>query len=377
MANDLERFIACMDYQPCDRRPNHELGAWRQTRDRWQEEAPEAVADFNWNWFRGETALGMDQREFIRVNFSFIPPYPVEVLETTDEYEVVRNGKGILTKALRQGSAGGQRACMDQYLDFPVKTPEDFADVKKRLIAAIPERCPPDLPAQLERWQERDCPLILGANCAANGFYWRAREFMGTEALSFAWYDHPKMMHEMMEFYADFVIETSRPVLEQVDVEYFTLNEDMSMKGGPLIGPDLFRQFIMPHLTRMVAFFRDHGTRHFAIDTDGDPRPLIPLFLEAGVDTLWPIERASSVCPLALRREYGRDLRLWGGVDKRILARGPAAIRAHLREFIPLIEEGGFIPTVDHAVPPDVSWGNFRYYMEAKDALLRGDFSAL
>ena len=42
-----------------------------------------------------------------------------------------------------------------------------------------------------------------------------------------------------------------------------------------------------------------------------------------------------------------------------------------------MIEEGGFIPTVDHTVPPDVSWDNFRYYMDAKMELLSGNFSAL
>jgi len=76
--------------------------------------------------------------------------------------------------------------------------------------------------------------------------------------------------------------------------------------------------------------------------------------------------------PIRLRREYGRDLRLWGGVDKREIAKGPAAIDAHLRELLPLIEEGGYIPTVDHTVPPDISWDNFCYYMDAKKRLLEG-----
>lgn len=78
--------------------------------------------------------------------------------------------------------------------------------------------------------------------------------------------------------------------------------------------------------------------------------------------------------PQAWRRKFGRSLRLWGGVDKRELARGPAAISAHLREFIPLIEEGGFIPTVDHTVPPDVPWDHFRRYLDSKTALLEGRF---
>lgn len=378
MPTDLERFDDCMQYRPCDRRPNHELGAWQQTRQRWEAEAPGAVAGFTWDWFVGEPALGLDRREFIPVNYGFIPGYTPELIEETEDCEIRRNAKGIVTKALKTGAIGGARMCMDQYLSFPVETPSNFPEVKSRLEAAVSARYPADLDARAAAWTNRDIPLILGRNCAANGFYWRAREFMGTEGLCYAWYDYPNLMHEMMEFYADFIIETSRPVLEKVSVDYFCLNEDLAMKSGPLLSPDTYRTFILPHLKRMVAFFRSYGTKYFVIDSDGDPSALIPLMLEAGVDTIWPIERASNgISPQTWRREFGRDLRLWGGVDKRVLCKGPAAIKAHLREFIPLIEEGGFIPTVDHTVPPDVSWDNFRCYMDAKRALLEGDFARL
>ena len=377
MTTDLERFDACMNYQPCDRRPNHELGLWGQTRERWQKENPEAIKDFHWGWFDNEPALELDKREYIGINFSFIPAFKPEILDETPEYIIARNAKGVVTKALKAGTVGGTRMCMDQYLEFPVSKPEDFPAIKKRLIAAAEGRYPKDLDEKIAHWKQRDYPLILGRNCAANGFYWRAREFMGTEALSLAWYDYPKLMHEMMEFYADFIIETSRPVLEKIKVEYFTLNEDLSMKGGPLLGPNTYREFIFPHLKRMVEFFHSHGAKYFAIDTDGDPTVLIPLMMDAGVDIIWPIERASEVSPQEWRKRFGKDLRLWGGVDKRILPLGPEAIKSHLQEFIPLIEEGGFIPTVDHTVQPGVSWDNFRHYMDFKWALLEGDFAKL
>jgi uroporphyrinogen decarboxylase len=266
---------------------------------------------------------------------------------------------------------------MDQFLRFPVEGPGDFAEVRRRLAAGIPVRYPVSLGEDLVRWRERDFPLVLGRNCAANGFYWRAREFMGTEGLSFAWYDFPDLMDEMMEFFADFVIETSRPVLERTDVEYFVLNEDLSMKNGPLLSPETFRRFILRHLVRLVEFLKGHGVRYVVMDSDGDPRRIVPLLMDAGVDGIWPLERAAGMDPVLLRREFGRSLRLWGGVDKRVLARGREAILGHLRELIPLIEEGGFIPTVDHTVPPDVSWDDFRFYMEAKSALLSGEFGRL
>ncbi len=377
MRSDYEIFLNCTEYHSELRRPNHELGVWPQTRARWQREAPDAVKEFEWNWFYGEAVLSIDRREFIPIDYGFIPPFQEKILEETKDYRIVQNKRGIVAKCLKSGEMDNFRLSMDQLLKFPVEDATDFQKIKNRLIAAIPQRYPTDIDQKIEQWKQRDYPLVLGENCAANGFYWRAREFMGTENLSVAWYDQPKLMHEMMEFFADFIIETSRPVLEKIDVEYFTLNEDMSMKTGPLLSPEMFKTFIFPHLKRMVEFFKNHGVRYFAVDTDGNPTVLIPLLLDAGVDTLWPIERAADFHPLEIRKKFGKSLRLWGGVDKRVLTQSHGKIRAHLREMIPLIEEGGFIPTVDHLIPPDVSWDNFRYYMECKQALLNGEFNKL
>jgi uroporphyrinogen decarboxylase len=104
---------------------------------------------------------------------------------------------------------------------------------------------------------------------------------------------------------------------------------------------------------------------------------LIPLFLDAGVDVLWPFERAADMDPVRIRKKFGKSLRMWGGVDKRELAKDRKAIREHLKTLVPLLEEGGFIPTVDHTVPPDVSYDNFCYYMEVKQAVLQHDYSVL
>lgn len=372
----LQRFLSCMEYQSADQRPNHEMGVWIQTLLRWQTEGFQADKDFPWLWFEGDI-LGLDKREFIPVNYGFIPKFDSRVLESNTEYEIVQDELGIVTKRLKAGEVDGFRLSMDQFLRFPLETPEDFQNIKKRLVAAIPERYPEDLDKRIKLWRQRDFPLVIGENCAANGFYWRAREFMGTENLSYAWYDYPDLMHEMMEFFADFIIETSRPVLEKIDVEYFTLNEDMSMKNGPLLSPDTFRKFIFPHLKRMIAFFKSYGTKYFVVDTDGNPTQLLPLLLDAGVDTLWPIERAADFHPIEIRKKFGKSLRLWGGVDKRVMAQGHEAIRSHLRELVPLIEQGGYIPTVDHLIPPDVSWDNFQYYLEMKQLLLSGEFSKL
>jgi hypothetical protein len=70
------------------------------------------------------------------------------------------------------------------------------------------------------------------------------------------------------------------------------------------------------------------------------------------------------MAPVELRQQFGRQLRLGGGIDKRQVALGPEAIDAELQRNRPLIEEGGFVPAIDHSVPADVSFDNYRYFIE-------------
>jgi uroporphyrinogen decarboxylase len=250
-----------------------------------------------------------------------------------------------------------------------------FRELKKRYVASDPARQPQGWRENdLQRWTNRDQTLALGEPAQTTGFYWRAREWMGTEGLSCALCLQPDLIHEMMEFIADFTIEVSHPFVDVIDFDYIFFSEDMAMKTGPLLSPALYREYMLPHMKRLVQFYKDHGTRYVIVDSDGDVDPLIPLLIEAGVDAIWPIERASECMdPIQIRKKYGRDLRIWGGVDKRELAKDHQAIDNHLHSLIPLVEDGGFMPTVDHLVPPDVSYGNVCYYMARKMELLRGE----
>lgn len=369
-----ERFISLMEYKTPDRIPNHEVGVWAQTKVRWEEEGLDSSAH-QWNWFEGDPAWDMDMREYLPINYGLLPEFDEEIIEETERYLVKRHSSGIVTKALKTGSVGNSRSSMDQYLSFPVESTEDFRELKKRLIADIDSRYPDNWEKKAAEWNNRDHVLVMSKNCGTKGFYWRAREWMGTENLCFAWYDEPELMHEMMEFIADFTIELSKPMLKKIVPDYVFINEDMAMKNGPLLSPGQYREFIFPHMKRLVDFFKGSGIPYVVVDTDGNSEPLIPQLLEAGVDAIWPVERAAEdQDPMFLRKKYGRDLRLWGGVDKRELAKSFEDIDKHLSTLLPMMEDGGFIPTVDHLVPPDVSLKNFEYYMKRKRQMLRGEF---
>jgi uroporphyrinogen decarboxylase len=128
-----ERFLAVMEYRKPDRVPNWEVGVWSQTIDRWENEGLDRRL-LKWDWFTGEDYFNLDNREFIPINFGMLPGFPEETIESNDKYEIIRNSKGIVTKALLEGSVGRARMSMDQYLSFPVETQQDFEALKNRYI---------------------------------------------------------------------------------------------------------------------------------------------------------------------------------------------------------------------------------------------------
>ncbi len=362
-------FLNNMEYKKADYVPNWELGVWGQTVDRWKEEGLD-VDKLHWDWFAGEEYFGMDYREFVDVNGGLVPPFKQEVMEETERHVIYRDLNGVLRKTLKVGKARGTSMSMDQFLKFPVESREDFTELQDRLQTVIDKRYPKNWEEKVHDWNNSDDVLILGKNCSFGGFYWRAREWMGTENLSIAWYDMPDLMHEMMEYIGDFIIEVTTPIVKRVDFDYFNLNEDMAMKTAPLLSPATFKEFIYPHLKRVISHLKANGVKYISVDSDGNSEPLIPLLMEAGVDVLWPLERASGMDPLMIREKYGRELRLWGGVDKRELSKDKESIKKHMEYLAPLVEEGGFIPSVDHTVPPDISLENFKYYMDVKKSIL-------
>jgi hypothetical protein len=55
---------------------------------------------------------------------------------------------------------------------------------------------------------------------------------------------------------------------------------------------------------------------------------------------------------------------MWGGIDKRPLAVGVKAIDEELARVKPLIDDGGYVPMLDHSATPDTPYQNYRYFLE-------------
>ena len=128
----------------------------------------------------------------------------------------------------------------------------------------------------------------------------------------------------------------------------------------------MMREFLTPYYRALYDELQAGQSEHlhFDIDTDGDCRPVIDVYLEMGVDGMNPFEVASGCDVVEIGEKYP-TLTMHGGIDKRILAKGPDAIDAMLAHIMPpMVRRGRYYPTCDHAVPEDVSLANYMHYRE-------------
>jgi uroporphyrinogen-III decarboxylase len=215
------------------------------------------------------------------------------------------------------------------------------------------------------RWAERDHVLSIDGG----SFYGFLRDWIGFEGLSYLLYDDPALVQEMVDYLGEFYVRVLERAVSEVDIDFAMFWEDMCYKAGPLLSPGMFRRFMLPNYQKVTSFLVEHGVDLSWVDCDGNIEALLPLWIEGGVRGFYPLEVASGMDAAGLRRRYGREIVMWGNVDKRALAVGKAAIDAELARLAPIAAEGGFIPLVDHGVPDDVPLANYLYYVERRRQL--------
>lgn len=145
--------------------------------------------------------------------------------------------------------------------------------------------------------------------------------------------------------------------------------EDICYNHGPLVSIEFFREVVVPRYKRINDKLRAHGIDIWWTDCDGHVRPLIPHFLEAGINMMFPWEVNGSGDPGAALERWGPELRIMEGVDKMALGAGREAIRRVLESVAPYVERGGFIPFCDHRCPPNVNPDDYLYYLDLKKQL--------
>jgi hypothetical protein len=183
----------------------------------------------------------------------------------------------------------------------------------------------------------------------------------------------PAMVHAALTIQGEFAARLAERVLRDVRVDAALFSEPIAENRGPLISPRMYREIVLPTYAPLLSVLSRYGVETIIFVSWANPRRLLPAVLEQGFNCLWAYE----VNPQAmdyrdLRREFGRDLRLIGGIDLDVLRQGHDAIRREVEEKAPaLLADGGYIPMLDGRVRADVPFQSYCYYKRLLEQTIR------
>lgn len=193
------------------------------------------------------------------------------------------------------------------------------------------------------------------------GFFWYPRTLFGIEQHLLAFYDQPEVMHLMNADMAEYQLRYIDEICKYSIPEFMTFAEDMSYNHGSMLSKELFDEFLLPYYRRVVPRLNEYGIIPM-VDSDGNVTELAYWFEEAGLEGILPLERQAGVDIAQLRDEHP-TMRFIGHYDKMVMSKGEAAMRAEFERLLPTAAKGGFIVSVDHQTPPEVSLENYKIYL--------------
>ena len=322
-----QRFAETMRYGRPDHVPYFEEGLRDDVLERWHEQGLASDADLS-------ALFHTDRREQI--------PVDLEPRPKVKKWPTSRRGLGALRRRL---------------------DPDD------------PGRLPDDWAGRVEAWRTRDHVLHIPVH---RGFFLSmgARTWdRFTEAL-YLLADKPSLAMEIMDIYAEFHARLAERIVREVEVDFVTFSEPIGGNDRPLLSPDTYDRVVLRTYKPIIDVLRSAGVETIVFMTYANARVLLPRVLEAGFDCLWACEVETQAMDYrSLRREFGRSLRLIGGIDLDTLLVSKAAIRREIETKVPpLLAQGGYVPLADGRVRANVPLENYVYYRRLLEELSATDW---
>lgn len=154
----------------------------------------------------------------------------------------------------------------------------------------------------------------------------------------------------------------------QGTLDLLLTGDDFGAQNGPLVSPGMWVAFLGEGFRQYVALAKAAGVRVMH-HTCGGVRPLVPLFIERGLDVLQSLQpEAAGMEPASLKKEFGQRLAFHGGISvQRTLPWGtPEEVKREVRQRVAaLAGGGGYILCTSHNIQADAPLANVQALLEA------------
>ena len=353
-----ERFIGAIEHTPIDRVPRYDA-FWEETQDEYGKTSQELAAEFDFD----AIMIALD-------NSMRFPTKRIDLgtqEEGWDRYGFhMKRNKGRSTL---------------HYLDFATADPEDWEKYKHQFRVDHDGESRVDVDPYFLRvdpapsWEEavRAINATDPTKFRMLNFYgpwegtWRHHGFENTLMDLIA---EPDLVVDMFTRIVDVSLETLDYALSlgmQVDGIYLT--EDLGSTRAPLFSPEHYRKYVKPLHKRIFRFAHDRGLKTI-MHSCGEVAPLIPDFIEEGLDVLQALQANTTLHIAKLKKLYGDQICYMGNISVQKMAQGGDAIRQEMEaKIIPAMQGGGYIYHSDHSIPPEVTYDKYCDVMRILDEI--------
>jgi len=213
----------------------------------------------------------------------------------------------------------------------------------------------------LKRWANEQASGDAVIWFTLEGFFWFPRILFGIEGHMYAFFDKPDLMKRMNEDLLKFHLRVIDEICDVCVPDFMSFAEDMSYNKGPMLSKSSFDEFLLPYYKQIIPELKKRKVIPL-VDSDGDVTDLIPWLIETGVEGIFPLERMAGVDVEKIRNDHP-TFKLMGAFDKIVMHLGEEAMRKEFQRLLPVMKQGGFLVSVDHQTPPDVSLSQYRLFI--------------
>jgi uroporphyrinogen decarboxylase len=191
------------------------------------------------------------------------------------------------------------------------------------------------------------------------------RDLLGYEEALMAPLLEPEATREFLDRVVDFNLALAGEAVRRFGIKIIATTDDVAMNAGPLFSDDCYREVIYPSFRKVIQGYKALGcltVKH----CDGDVRPLVDLWIEAGIDCLDPIDPGAGLTMRDMKTKYGDRIALKGNIDcvKTLCTGTPEEVKAEVRQAIADAGPSGLILSSSNTIHRGVKPENYRAMLD-------------
>lgn len=374
-----ENALAILRYQPFDKVPVVHFGFWPETVKLWADQGyvdSQLASKLDYDSPEEEEVariLGFDFGWGTMVNGTagLFPSFEREILESYDDGRIkVRDRSGAIVIE-KPGTVS-----IPSEVGHTLEDRKSWTNLVEPRLRWTPDRVDRRGFDRLATLLENGGPAQGSPGDRPRGLwcgslYGSIRDMLGVENCAYLSVDDPELYKEIIDRIGYLAYTQVDATLNEAGAKGLSFDfghywEDICFKNGPLISPVAFAELVGPWYRKISDRLAASTIDLISLDCDGMIDSLLPVWLENGVNVMFPIEVGTWKASIAPWREkYGKQVRGVGGMEKAVFSRDKKAVDNEIERLKALVDLGGFLPCPDHRIPPDALWDNVRYYCEA------------